>query len=79
MDSLEVLVLKFFTIDRLAPGAITLCKVAALDHEGLYDAVEQGAFVMKRFTGIAITFLAGAEGTEILGGFWDNCERWSAV
>jgi hypothetical protein len=69
---LEVLILEFLAVDALAACAIALGEVSALNHEALNDSVECGALVMKRFPCITDTFLASAEGAEVLSGFGDN-------
>ena len=61
MLQFEVLILKFVTIDRLAPSAISLCEVTALDHELLDDAVERRPLV-------AITLFTGGKSSEVLRG-----------
>jgi hypothetical protein len=78
MHPLEVLVLKLLPVYALAASSIALSKVAALDHEGLDDPVEDGALVVQRFARGADAFLAGAEGAEVLGGLgddWGSCQR----
>ena len=42
------------------PRTISLCEVAALDHEAFNDAVEDGALVVERLAGSAGALLAGA-------------------
>ena len=61
MLQLEVLILKFVAIDRLAPSAVTLCEVTALNHELLDDPVERGPL-------ITITLLTSGKGSEVLRG-----------
>lgn len=61
MLELEVLIGELVAVDALAPGAVTLGKVTALDHELLDHTVEGGALVAK-------VLLAGSEGTEVLSG-----------
>jgi hypothetical protein len=60
MDLLEILVLELLAIDALAAGAIALCKVPTLDHERLYDSMEDRAFVVERLAGIALALLTRA-------------------
>lgn len=60
MNLLEVLVLKFLAIYALSTCAIVLCEVAALDHEGFYDAVENGALVVEQLSGLAHTLFTCA-------------------
>ena len=45
MSQSKTLVIKLFTINRHAAGAITFEKVAALQHEIFNDAVERAVFV----------------------------------
>ena len=72
MFEIKILVLELFAIDGLAAGAVTVGKITALDHELLDNPVENGALVVQRLSGLGVAFLAGAEGTEILGGLWDD-------
>lgn len=53
MNPLEVLVLKLLSINALPPRAVTLREIPTLYHEGFYDAVEERAFVVERFTGLS--------------------------
>ena len=67
MLQLEVLVLELGAVDGLAASAIARGEVTALDHELLDDAVEDGPLVVQRLARLADAFLAGAEGSEVLG------------
>jgi hypothetical protein len=79
MNPLKVLILKFFAVYTLATRAIALSKVASLDHERLYDTVEDGVLVVEGLARGAGAFLAGAEGAKVLGGFGDDCGYASAL
>ena len=68
MLPLKGLVLELLAVYGLAAGAVALGEVAALDHEGLDDAVEAGALVVQGDAGLADALLAGAEGAEVFGG-----------
>ncbi len=46
----EGLIVEGAAVDRLAAGAVEVDEVATLNHEVFHDPVEQGAFVVKRFT-----------------------------
>lgn len=72
MDLLKVLVLELLAVDGFAACAVTGGEVAALDHEGLDDAVEGGAFVVEGLARGAGAFFAGAEGAKVFGGFGDD-------
>jgi len=61
----EVLVGKLVAVDGLATGAVVVGEVTALAHEVGDDTVERAALVAK-------ALLAGAEGTEVLGGLGDD-------
>ena len=67
MRQLKVLVLKLSTIDGFAAGAISLGEITTLNHELLNDTVKEGALEVERLPKLAETFLAGAEGSEIVG------------
>ena len=68
----EVLVGKCFgAVDAGTPGAVTVEKVAALQHEGGDYAVEFGPFVALRATEGGLR-LAGAELSEVFGGLGDG-------
>lgn len=67
MLPLKSLVLELLPVYRLPTGAVAPGEVAALDHEGLDDAVEAGALVVERHAGLALALLAGAQGAEVLG------------
>jgi hypothetical protein len=69
---LEILIVKFHTVDRLAARAIAFCEVAALDHELLDDAVEERPLVVQRLARLAQPLLACAEGAEVLCRLWDD-------
>lgn len=73
---LEILVVELLAVDTLSARAIELCEVAALDHEGLDDAVENGALVVEGLAGLADTLLTGGERAEVFGGLGDN---WRSV
>lgn len=62
---LEVLVGELLAVDGLATGAVAAGEVTTLKHEVRDDAVEGGALVAE-------ALLAGAEGTEVLGGLGDD-------
>jgi hypothetical protein len=79
VDLLEVLVLELLPVDALTASAIALCEVAALDHETFYDAVEGGAFVVEGLARCAVSLLAGAEGSEVLGSLGDDYALLSAL
>ena len=57
---LEVLIGELLAVDGFPACAISSSEVASLDHEALDDSVEGGALVAK-------AFLAGCEGSEVLG------------
>ena len=59
----KVLVVEFLAVDRSTSGSVVIGKVTALAHELGNDSVKAGAFVAK-------AFLASAESSEVLGGFW---------
>jgi len=61
----EVLIRKLFSIDRFATGTISAGEVTALDHEIGNNAMELTTLKAK-------SFLARAQGAEVLGGFRDN-------
>lgn len=61
------LVVELVAVNRLAAGAIASSKVTTLDHELLDDAVEDGALVVQRLSGLSNALLACAEGAEVLG------------
>lgn len=61
----EVLVLEFVAVDGLATSAVVVGEVSALAHEVGDDAVECGALV-------AVAFLAGAQGAEVLARLWND-------
>jgi hypothetical protein len=63
----EGLVVELVAVDRLAAGAIASSKVTTLDHELLDDAVEDGALVVQRLSGLSNALLARAESAEVLG------------
>jgi len=65
VGQLEVLVREFLAVDRLSAGTVAAGEVAALKHEAGDDAVEGAALEAE-------AFLAGAEGFEVLGGFWND-------
>jgi len=65
VGELEVLVWEFLAIDRFSTGAVASSEVTALKHEAGDDSVEGAAFEAE-------AFLAGAEGSEVLGGLGDN-------
>jgi hypothetical protein len=48
-------------VDAGRPGPVAVEEVAALDHEGFYDAVEEGAFVADRLIEV------GAGGANAVG------------
>ena len=56
----KIFVLKFVAVNRLATGAVVVGKITTLAHKVWDDTMEYGALEAK-------TFLAGAQGTEILG------------
>ena len=66
----EVLVLEFFTIDRLSTSSISSCKVSTLSHELSDDTMEARSLVVKWLTGFSNTFLTCAEASEILSSLW---------
>jgi type IV secretory pathway TrbD component len=59
MDLFKVLVLELLAVDALAACPVTLCEIAALNHEALDDAVEARILVVERLAGCAFAFLAG--------------------
>jgi hypothetical protein len=61
----KVLISEFVAVDGLATGTVVVGKVTALAHELGNHAVEDTSFV-------AVSFLACAEGTEILGCLGDD-------
>jgi len=65
VGELEVLVCELLAVDGLAAGTVASCEVTALEHEAGDDSVEGAAFEAE-------AFLAGAEGTEVLGGLRDD-------
>ena len=65
MLQLEVLILELVAVDGLATSAIVVGEIASLAHELRDDAVESGSLVAE-------SFLAGAQGTEILGRTGNN-------
>ena len=62
---LEVLVLKLFSVDGLAPGSVSFGEVTSLGHELGDDSVEAGSLVAE-------TFFTSAECSEVLSGFGDD-------
>ena len=65
MLKLEVLIRELLSIYTLPASTIAFGEVSTLNHELLDHAVEGGALV-------AIPFLSGSEGTEILRGLWHS-------
>ena len=65
----EVLVLKFVSVDTFATSSISSGEIATLCHEPVYDPVEFAAFEVKRLAWFACSFFSRAESTEILGSF----------
>ena len=61
----EVLVLKLLSVNGLAPRPVAVGEVAALQHERLDDAMENGALVGE-------PGLANAEAPEVVGGLGDD-------
>jgi len=57
---LKVFILELFPVNTLPACAVALGEVAALDHEALDYAVEDGALVVKRLAGAAYALLASA-------------------
>lgn len=65
----EVLIFELLAVDRLAASAIASRKVAALTHEVLDYAVEDGALEVEVFPSFSLALLSSAEGAEVLSGF----------
>ena len=72
MLKIEVLVVELGAVDRLSARSISSREITTLDHELLDDSVKDGTFVRERLSGFAFTFLAGAEGSEVLGCLRDD-------
>lgn len=70
---LKVLILELLAVYALAAGAVASGEITALDHELLDHTVETGALVVERLARLAFALLAGAEGTEVLGGLGYDC------
>jgi hypothetical protein len=70
MKDRKILVVKCMSIDGLATGAVTLCKIAALNHEIIDDAVERGAFVVQRLSFRTNATLTCTQSSKILGRLW---------
>ena len=62
----EVLVRELHAVDGLPPGAGGVGEVAALDHEGGDDAVEDAVLVVQRLALLADALLASAQRAEVL-------------
>jgi hypothetical protein len=63
---------------------VSFGKISTLDHEALDDSVEGAALVVQRLPHLSLTFLAGTQRAEVLGGLgddWHNppCERVRVV
>lgn len=65
MLDLEVLVTEFFSVDRLATGAVVVGEISSLGHELVYDAVESTPLV-------SVSLFAGAESPEVFGSLGDD-------
>ena len=64
------LVGEFPSIDRFSAPSVPQSEVDSLEHKVGYDPVEGGVFVVEGFaSGLAVTLLAGAQGTKDLNGF----------
>lgn len=69
VPSSEILIRKLGSIDGFSAGAIAASEVSALTHEIRDDAMECGPFEMQWLTTNSNSFLAGAQSSEVLGGF----------
>lgn len=67
VSELEVLIGKLGTIDGLATGSVSSGKVTTLKHELGDDTVEGTSLI-----GQAFLVVTTAQGTEVLGGLWDD-------
>lgn len=72
MLQLEVLVLEFGSINRLSASSIASSKITSLTHETFNYSMEDGTFVVERFTGLPYTLLTGAESSKVLRGLRHN-------
>lgn len=64
----EVLVLELIAVDRLPAGPVPGGEIASLAHEPGDHAVEGRSLEVERLPLLSDAFLAGAEGSEVLGG-----------
>lgn len=71
MLELKVLIVELLAVDALPACSIASREITTLNHELLDDSVEDAALVAERLPRLAFTFLAGAEGAEILCGLRD--------
>lgn len=62
---LEVLVVKLLAMNRFSAGAVSLRKIAALDHKLGDDAMKFGSFKVQLLARFPFSFLAGAQSAEV--------------
>lgn len=65
MTQIEVFILKFVSVNRLATSAIMVGKVTTLAHETGDDTVENAAFISK-------SFLTSAQSAKVLSCLWHD-------
>jgi len=70
---LEVLILKFTTIDGLATRPVKIREVSALDHELRNHAVEDGALEGEGlFRDLSLSLLTSAQSAKVLSRLWND-------
>merc|ERR1712166_214230 len=69
---LEVLVLEFSAVNRLATRAIAGSEVATLEHKVWNHPVEGTALVAQLLALLAAALLSGAQRPEVLSSLWDH-------
>ncbi len=69
VTNVELLVLKFGSVDTLSTGAVGFGEITTLTHEPRDDPVENRIFVVQRLSRNTLSFFSGAQRPEVLNCF----------
>ena len=71
VDDIEILILKFGSVDALATGTVSSGKITTLAHEAWNNPMENRIFEVKWFASSSGSLFSSAKCTEVLNCFGD--------